>query len=59
MTEGDKENTTYEDFTFLIRTMLKLLKFTIVLSFTLIKFVFAFILIIFTLGAFASRTQKY
>ncbi|KFN13777.1 hypothetical protein NQ113_24945 [Bacillus pseudomycoides] len=44
---------------FIIRTILKLLMFTITISFAVLKFVIIFALMIFTLGAFGSRTSKY
>ena len=44
---------------FIIKAFLKLLIFTITISFAVIKFVVFFALVIFTLGAFGSRTQKY
>ncbi len=44
---------------FILRTIIKLLMFTITISFAVIKFVVFFTLMFLTLGAFASRTQKY
>lgn len=44
---------------FILRTIIKLLMFTITISFAVIKFVVFFTLMFITLGAFASRTQKY
>ncbi|ANS51881.1 hypothetical protein BT246_65890 (plasmid) [Bacillus thuringiensis] len=44
---------------FIVRAILKLLIFTITISFAIIKLVVFFALVIFTLGAFGSRTQKY
>ncbi len=44
---------------FIVRAILKLLIFTITISFAIIKLVVFFTLVIFTLGAFGSRTQKY
>lgn len=44
---------------FIIRAILKILMFTITISFAVIKFVVVIILLIFTLGAFASKTSKY
>ncbi|WP_176546742.1 hypothetical protein [Bacillus pseudomycoides] len=44
---------------FIIRTILKILMFTITLSFAVIKFVLAIVLLIFTLGAIGSRTSRY
>lgn len=44
---------------FILRAIIKLLMFTITISFAVIKFVVFFTLMFLTLGAFASRTQKY
>lgn len=44
---------------FILRAFIKLLMFTITISFAVIKFVVFFTLMFLTLGAFASKTQKY
>ncbi|MEN8648647.1 hypothetical protein ABFE25_29280 [Bacillus toyonensis] len=44
---------------FILRTIIKLLMFTITISFAVIKFVVFFTLMFITLGAIASKTQKY
>ena len=44
---------------FTMRAVIKLLIFTITISFAIIKFVFLFILLMFSLGSFASKMQKY
>ncbi|ANS51962.1 hypothetical protein BT246_66700 (plasmid) [Bacillus thuringiensis] len=44
---------------FTMRAVIKLLIFTITISFAIIKFVFLFMLVMFSLGAFASKMQKY
>ncbi|MCQ6305782.1 MULTISPECIES: hypothetical protein [Bacillus cereus group] len=42
-----------------LRTILKLLIFAVIISFAIIKLVFFVILVIFSLGAFASKMHKF
>ncbi|WP_336992582.1 hypothetical protein [Bacillus toyonensis] len=44
---------------FIIRAILKLLIFTITISFAIIQFIVLFAVVIFTLGAIGSRNQRY
>lgn len=44
---------------FVVHAVAKLLVFTITISFLLIKFTLNILILIFTLGAVASYTQKY
>jgi len=52
-------NFSVKTFSFIVVVALRLLVFAVTISFALVKFVIGIVLVILSVGAFASHTSKY